>query len=209
MEVLLALTVRNVARHAAWSLSFAAGALLLAVAVRASAGELPEPAVTLGAPFGLTDQHGVRRSERDLADRYVLISFGYTWCPDICPTTLSDLAQAQKQWAALPAAIRPRVLFVSVDPGRDTPEKTGTYAAYFHPETLAATVPEPALQAFASSLGLVYMKVATGPDDDYTRDHSTALVVLDPQGRQAGLIRPPFVPADIASDLATLTGVRP
>ncbi len=133
---------------------------------------------------------------------------GFTHCPDVCPTTLTELGQAQKTWETLPETRRPQVLFVSVDPARDTPAKTGEYAAYFNKGTLAATAPEPALGQFAAGLGLVYMKVATN-DGDYTMDHSSAVVVIDPQGRQAGLIRPPLLPADIAADLARLAEVAP
>ena len=155
-------------------------------------------------PFALQQSDGTPLTGDELRGRWTVVFLGFTHCPDVCPTTLADLGRAQKEWEGLPEATRPRVLFVSVDPERDTPAKTGEYAAFFHPDTLAATGSADALQAFAGSLGLVYMKVATG-DGDYSMDHSTALVVLDPEGRQAGLIRPPFVPADIAADLRTLT----
>ncbi|MFY2765191.1 SCO family protein [Arenimonas sp. MALMAid1274] len=158
--------------------------------------------------FALQQSDGTPLTNDELRGHWTVVFLGFTHCPDVCPTTLSDLAQAQKAWQDLPADRQPRVLFVSVDPERDTPQKTGEYAAYFHPATLAATVPEPALQDFASSLGLVYMKVA-GIDGDYTMDHSTGLVVIDPQGRQAGLIRAPLVPADIAADLALLARDAP
>lgn len=158
--------------------------------------------------FALMQSDGTALSAKELQGRWTIVFFGFTHCPDVCPTTLSELALVQKQWAGVDPAARPQVLFVSVDPERDTPEKTGEYAAYFHPDTLAATLPEPALQAFANSLGMVYMKVATEAGD-YTMDHSTALVVLDPRGRQAGIIRPPFVPADIAADLIELSKATP
>ena len=166
------------------------------------------PQVRVLPPFALEQSDGTPLANEELRGRWTLVFLGFTHCPDVCPTTLSDLAQAQKAWASLPEPQRPRVLFVSVDPGRDTPAKTGEYAAYFHPDTLAATAPEPALQDFASGLGLVYMKVA-GVDGDYTMDHSTGVVVIDPQGRQAGLIRPPLVAADIAADLALLATEAP
>lgn len=158
--------------------------------------------------FRLEQSDGSALTQAELRGRWTVVFLGFTHCPDVCPTTLSELAQAQKAWALLDAAVRPRVLFVSVDPARDSAAKTGEYAAYFHPDTLAATAQEPALQAFASSLGLVYMKVET-TDGDYTMDHSTPLVLLDPQGRQVGLIRPPFVAADIAADLALLAKGAP
>jgi protein SCO1 len=158
--------------------------------------------------FALMQSDGTALSAKELQGRWTIVFFGFTHCPDVCPTTLSELAQVQKAWAGVDPATRPQVLFVSVDPERDTPEKTGEYAAYFHPDTLAATLPEPALQAFANSLGMVYMKVPTEAGD-YTMDHSTALVLLDPRGRQAGIIRPPFVPADIAADLIELSKATP
>lgn len=158
--------------------------------------------------FALQQSDGTPLTPDELRGRWTVVFLGFTHCPDVCPTTLTELSQAQKAWDALPAERRPRVLFVSVDPDRDTPEKTGEYAAYFHPDTLAATSPEPALQAFATALGMVYMKVPLD-DGDYTMDHSSALVLVDPQGRQAGLIRPPLVPADIAADLALLATEAP
>lgn len=158
--------------------------------------------------FELAQSDGTPLTPDELQGRWSVVFLGFTHCPDVCPTTLTDLSQAQKQWEHLPEGRRPQVLFVSVDPARDTPEKTGEYARYFHPATLAATANEPALENFATSLGMVYMQVPL-EDGDYTMDHSSALVVLDAQGRQVGLIRPPFVAADIAADLAMLAEVAP
>lgn len=158
--------------------------------------------------FSLQESDGSALTPDELAGRWTLVFLGFTHCPDVCPTTLTDLAQAQKAWESLPESRRPRVLFVSVDPGRDSPAQAGDYARYFHPATLAATAQEPALQDFASGLGMVYMKVPV-EGGDYTMDHSNAVVVIDPMGRQAGLIRPPLVPADIAADLALLAEAAP
>ncbi|KFN48372.1 SCO family protein [Arenimonas metalli] len=171
-------------------------------AVRLFSSPRPLPA------FALEQSDGTPLEPAELQGRWTVVFLGFTHCPDVCPTTLSELAQSQKAWADLPEARRPQVLFVSIDPERDTPAKTGEYAAYFHPATLAATGSQGALQAFTGSLGLVYMKVETDAGD-YTMDHSSALVVIDAQGRQAGLIRPPFVPADIAADLALLSEEAP
>lgn len=158
--------------------------------------------------FRLEQSDGTPLEPGDLRGRWTVAFLGFTHCPDVCPTTLTDLSRAQAEWEHLPEGRRPQVLFVSVDPERDTPAKTGEYARYFHPATLAATAAEPALENFATSLGMVYMKVPV-EGGDYTMDHSSALVVLDAQGRQVGLIRPPFAPADIAADLALLAEVAP
>ena len=159
--------------------------------------------------FNLRQSDGTPLVAGELAGHWTLVFLGFTFCPDVCPTTLAELAQAQKQWESMPESTRPRVLFVSVDPERDTPGKTGEYAHAFHPDTLAATADVPALEKFATSLGFVFMKVpGKGFDQnpqDYSVDHSANIAVLDPQGRLAGLIRPPFRPAAIADDLARLT----
>lgn len=160
-------------------------------------------------PFSLRQADGTQLTSGELNGHWTLVFLGFTHCPDICPTTLAELAQAQKQWQELPDSIRPRVLFVSVDPERDTPTRIGEYAHAFHPDTLAATADLPALENFAKSLGFVFMKAPGKHFDqnpnDYSMDHSSAIAVLDPQGRAAGLIRPPFNPKAIAADLQALT----
>ena len=158
-------------------------------------------------PFKLDAEHGALASA-DLAGRWTLVFLGFTHCPDVCPTTLATLAKAQQQWAALPEARRPRVLFVSVDPERDTPATVADYARFFHADTIAATASGQVLADFVQSLGMVYMKVPQ-PGGDYMMDHSSTLVVLDPQGRQAGLIRPPLDARSIAADLAALAKDAP
>ena len=133
---------------------------------------------------------------------------GFTHCPDVCPTTLAQLAQAQKQWTGLPDPIRPRVLFVSVDPERDSPDAIGEYAHGFDRDTLAATTDVPALETFARALSMVFAKVpapAGAPPDQYSIDHSASIAVLDPQARMAGVIMPPLDPRAIAADMAALT----
>ena len=159
--------------------------------------------------FNLRQSDGTPLVAGELAGHWTLVFLGFTFCPDVCPTTLAELAQAQKQWETMPESTRPRVLFVSVDPERDTPGKTGEYAHAFHPDTLAATADVPALEKFATSLGFVFMK-APGANfehnpQDYSVDHSAHIAVLDPQGRLAGLIRPPLQPQAIADDLLRLT----
>lgn len=158
--------------------------------------------------FDLAQADGTRLIPGELRGHWTVVFLGFTHCPDVCPLTLAQMAQAQKQWSALPDSIRPRLLFISVDPERDTPARIGEYAHAFHRDTLAATGSIPALEAFATSLGMVFMKVPPPegtPADQYSVDHSASLAVLDPQGRMAGLLRPPLDPKAIATDLLTLT----
>lgn len=139
-----------------------------------------------------------------LDKHWTIVFLGFTHCPDICPTTLGDLSKAQKLWETLPAETRPRVLFVSIDPERDTPKAIAEYAAFFHKDTLTATAQEPALTDFVQSLALVYAKMPL-KNGDYTMDHSATIVVLNPQGNEVGIIRPPFMPQKIAADLIALS----
>ena len=124
--------------------------------------------------FSLQQSDGTHCVPGELRGHWTVVFLGFTHCPDICPTTLAELAQAQKQWASLPDSTRPRVLFVSVDPDRDSPDRIGEYAHAFHRDTLAATADVPALEAFARSLGLVFMKMAPKPARPQT---STAWII--------------------------------
>ena len=159
-------------------------------------------------PFTLRQSDGTPLVPGELKGHWTLVFLGFTHCPDVCPTTLAQLAGAQKQWAALPEASRPRVLFVSVDPERDTPDLIGEYAHAFHKDTLAATADVPALETFTRSLSMAFAKVPVGagaPPGQYSMDHSASLAVLDPQGRLTGFIQPPFDPKDIAADMTALS----
>ena len=168
-------------------------------------------------PFELVRHDGQPLTNESLHGHWTLVFIGFTHCPDICPTTLAQLKVAQKEWESLPEASRPRVLFVSVDPERDTPEITGRYAHAFHPDTLAATGEPQRLANFARNLSLVFMKQPPAADaqaNHYSVDHSAALAVIDPQGRMAGVIPPDhashgFDPKAIAADFLLLHESRP
>ena len=158
--------------------------------------------------FSLRQSDGTQLVPGELKGHWTLVFLGFTHCPDVCPTTLAQLSQAQKQWESIPEAIRPRVLFVSVDPDRDSPDRIGEYAHAFHKDTLAATANIPALENFTRSFSLVFAKVPApegAPADQYSVDHSASMAVLDPQGRMSGLLQQPFDPALIAADMAALT----
>lgn len=172
-----------------------------------TAVRLFQPARELPA-FSLRQSDGTPLIPGELKGHWTLVFLGFTHCPDVCPTTLATLAAAQKQWELVPESQRPRVLFVSVDPERDTPDRIGEYAHAFHRDTLAATADIPALEAFTRSLSLVFAKVPAGeglPADQYTMDHSATMAVLDPQGRMSGVIQPPLDAKAIAADFAKLT----
>lgn len=158
-------------------------------------------------PFTLQQSDGTPLDQDELAGRWTLVFFGFTHCPDICPMTLAQLAQAEKQWQALPDDQQPQVLFVSVDPERDTPELAGRYATHFSPAFLAATASHEVLEPFARTMGMVYMQSPL-EGGGYTVDHSSSIAVLDPEGRLVALMRPPFDAAVIAADMRALAEAR-
>ena len=161
--------------------------------------------------FSLRQSDGTQLVPGELKGHWTLVFLGFTHCPDICPTTLAELSKAQKRWESIPEAMRPRVLFLSVDPERDAPDRIGEYAHAFHRDTLAATADIPALERFTRSISLVFAKAAPekgAPADAYSIDHSATLVALDPEGRMAGIIQPPLDPLAIASDFTALTAAR-
>lgn len=159
-------------------------------------------------PFELKSVDDKRITPNDFKGRWALVFFGFTHCPDICPTTLARLAEAAKLWdKELDAAQRPAVLFVSVDPERDSGTRTTEYATYFDKAFLGGTNDDAKLQPMARGMGMVYAKepLNTGIEGDYEVQHSASIVLIDPQGRRAGLIRPPLDPAAIAADMITLS----
>jgi protein SCO1 len=163
------------------------------------------------APRAVPDFSRVRRDgkTRTLADwkgHWTVAFFGFTNCPDICPTTLATFKQV---WKRLDPATRERVRFdfVSVDPGRDTPELLARYVGYFSPDFVASTGSDEELTRLTRALGLLYTR-GTPKNGTYSVDHSASAVLVDPDGRQAGLFRPPFEAEAMAADLAALAGAR-
>jgi protein SCO1/2 len=178
-------------------------AILTGLAVRRGVlGPQPESAA-VGGPFQLVDTNGRTVDQSVLKGKWSVVFFGFTHCPDICPTTLALMKQVEDMLAAPPLAPPLQLLFVSVDPARDDPATLGQYAAYFSPNIIAATAPEERLQPMTRSLGIVYMQ---SPLDGggYTIDHSAQVVVIDPKGRLVGMFRPPLDPQRMAADLRRL-----
>ncbi|MGY0559612.1 SCO family protein [Luteimonas sp. A277] len=158
--------------------------------------------------FAMQQSDGTQLLPGELHGHWTIVFIGFTFCPDVCPMTLTQLGQAQRQWEDIPDGVRPRVLFVSVDPERDTPDRIGDYISAFHRDTLGATADIPALEEFTRSLSLVFMKVPAPdgvPEDQYSIDHSSAMAILDPQARMAGVLQGPLDPEAIAADLRMLT----
>jgi protein SCO1/2 len=155
--------------------------------------------VEIGGPFALQNGDGATVRDRDFRGRYMLVYFGYTHCPDVCPTTLSDMASAMDK---LPAAARSRVvpIFVTVDPARDTPQIIGDYARAFGPEFVGLTG---SADAIASAEQEYHVYAAKHPLEhgDYAMDHSSVLYVMGPDGGFLGVITDGAKPAEIAQRL--------
>ncbi|HXV39393.1 MAG TPA: SCO family protein [Steroidobacteraceae bacterium] len=151
------------------------------------------------ADFALVDHRGRALGPRDFEDRWTLVFAGFTHCPDLCPATLTLLAQVRSQ---LPQESL-RILFLSVDPGRDGPEQIAGYLAHFGQGLSGATGTPAQVEAFSAQLGLAQVR-NPGAGADYTIDHSAALVLIDPQARVAGYFRPPHDAAALVADLAAL-----
>ncbi|HEX5806116.1 MAG TPA: SCO family protein [Macromonas sp.] len=131
--------------------------------------------------FDLTDHNGQRRTLADFKGKAVVLFFGYTQCPDVCPTSMGELAQAKALLG--PQGDRLQGLFVSVDPERDTPEVMKTYLANFDPTFLALYAAPDQLPALAQSFKIYYKKAEGKTASSYTMDHSAGSYVYDSQGR--------------------------
>lgn len=158
--------------------------------------------------FELVRADGTPFTNADLAGRWTLAFFGFTHCPDICPDTLARMQQVRERLAARNAADAVSMVFVSVDPERDSGEILRRYVEFFDPAIVAVTGEPSKLDVLTNALGIVHRKVELD-GGGYTIDHSSQLVLLDPEGRQAGIFRPPFDPVALAADLALLVGSAP
>jgi protein SCO1/2 len=162
--------------------------------VLASGTWLPGPR-NIGT-LSLTDHNGKPFNESNLRGKPTLVFFGFTHCPDVCPTTLAQLAQVKKA-AAIPNL---QVLLVSVDPARDTPESLEKYVHAFDPEFIGVTGAEKAITATTKAFGVAVAKVDL-PGGNYTVDHSAAVFLLNDQGGIVAVFTPPFDTRLFAEDL--------
>jgi protein SCO1/2 len=157
-----------------------------------------------GADYGkslqLSGPDGKTRTLADFAGKSVVVTFGFTHCPDVCPTILADLAGVLKKLG--PDADRVQVLFVTVDPERDTGEGLAKYVTAFDPRFLGLRGDAEATQRTAKDFKIFFEKRKVG--DSYTVDHSAQSYVFDPQGRLRLFVRHDRISADLADDLRTL-----
>jgi protein SCO1 len=166
---------------------------VLAPATRSMAGG----EALIGGPFTLIDQHGAEVTEQDFAGRYMLIYFGYTYCPDVCPMSLANMTQALD---LLPPDEAEQVVpvFITVDPARDTVEQLAEYAPLFHPRLVALTGSPEAMKAAAQAYRVYFAKAGDDDSDAYLMDHSTFIYLMGPDGRYVRHFAHNAAPEEIA-----------
>ena len=155
------------------------------------------PAV--GGPFTLVDQNGATRSDKEFRGKIMLIYFGYTYCPDACPTTLQAISQTLDMIGNQASKVQP--IFISVDPARDTPDQLKAYAANFHPGILYLTGAPDTLKQVESEYRIYVAKVPQSGSDDYLIDHSSVIYVMGTNGRYLAAIPAGLPPKVMASTL--------
>lgn len=168
-------------------LIFAAAVLVLAAGIGSyafllrPAGPSGSGTALVGGPFSLTNQDGQRVTEKDFLGRYMLVFFGYTYCPDICPTELQVMTAAIDMMGEEGKAVTP--VFVSVDPQRDTPEVVKAYVENFSPSLVGLTGTTEEVANMAKVYRVYYAKAGNSGSDEYLMDHSSIIYLMGPDGR--------------------------
>ena len=147
----------------------------------------------IGGPFELVDQHDARRTDADFRGKLMLIYFGFSYCPDVCPTDLQQIGLALDRLGGASEAVQP--VFITLDPERDTPEHLKDYMPLFHPRFVGLTGNASAIAAAASAYRVYYKKVEFSDRSDYTVDHSAFVYLIGRDGKYIGFF-PPGTPAD-------------
>ncbi len=156
--------------------------------------------------LALTDHNGATFDNARLKGRWSFVFFGFTHCPDVCPTTLQVLKQTYLQIQTANTSATPvQVIFVSVDPNRDTAPILKQYVQFYNPDFIGATAPLGTLTPLTRALGILYVYDTQGRSDgSYTVDHSAQILLIDPQGNWRAVFSPPHDPARIVDTFAQI-----
>jgi protein SCO1/2 len=165
------------------------------------------PKAAIGGPFQMVDQNGKAQTEAVLNGKWSAVFFGYTFCPDVCPTTLQAFGEAKKQLGARGKDFQ--VVFISVDPARDTPAQLKTYLdnQAFPEGVIGLTGSEAQVAATAKAYKVYYKKAGTG--DDYTVDHVAYTYLMDPKGQFVRIIGTGDTPDDIVYEVTQAMAGNP
>ncbi len=196
-------------------IAFVAGliiALGVLAALRLSEPAAPVTALIIPSPtelpeLALLDQAGNSVTRETFRGQWNLVFFGFTHCPDICPTTLQTLSTAQRELRDAGAKTLPRIVLVSVDPERDTPEALQRYVDHFGSGHLAVTGDVDQLRVLTKALGIYFEKVY-GEDGEYTVDHTAAVLVINPEAEFSALFSAPHIAENYVHDLPIVMGRR-
>ncbi len=154
--------------------------------------------------FNLTQQNGQPLTRADFKGHWSFLYFGYTYCPDVCPLALTDLNQLEQLLARQGLGDGVAYWLISVDPERDTPQRLGEYVKYFNKKFQGATGDPLELANLAKQLSVVYFVPAHQPGDSYPVDHSSTIVLIDPDARFHAVFMPPHDSEALAADFAKL-----
>ena len=179
-------------------------ALLLVVSACSSqSAQAPLAGASIGGPFRLIDGNGRPFTDRDMLGRYHIVYFGYTFCPDACPTDMAAIGAGLKQVEASDPVTGAKVVpvFVTVDPGRDTPAVVRTFATTFHPRAIGLTGSAAAIDAVAKEYAVAHSLGSRGTDGGYLVDHSRAAYLMGPDGKPITLVGQDGGPAAVAATI--------
>jgi cytochrome oxidase Cu insertion factor (SCO1/SenC/PrrC family) len=178
-----------------------------------AAGETAEPSAQeliegllsgrapVGGPFELTDQTGRRRTDADFRGKLVVLYFGYTYCPDVCPTELQSISLALDKLGAAAEAVQP--LFITVDPERDTPARLAEFVSSFHPRLIGLTGSLADIRKTAIAYRTFFVKSSTAATSDYSVDHTGFIYLVGKDGKYLGFLPPGATPDAIADAIRT------
>ena len=188
------------------ALAVSAGVAAWQVDSERSARQAETPAVSpyaaagIGGPFELVDHHGETVTDETYRGRFLLIYFGYTYCPDVCPTELYEMVTAVDLLGDAAAGVQP--MFVSVDPERDTVELMADYVALFHPDLIGLTGSREQIDAVTQAYRVFFRRVDSPDFADYLMDHSAQIFLVGPDGQMRDMFSPGTTPETMAERLS-------
>jgi cytochrome oxidase Cu insertion factor (SCO1/SenC/PrrC family) len=156
----------------------------------------------IGGPFRLTDHKGTHRTDADFRGKLMLVYFGFTYCPDVCPTDLQAMGSALDRLGAAGDSVQP--LFITVDPERDTPQALADYVPLFHPRLVGLSGDATSIWQTARAYKVYHAKVPTADNSDYTVDHSGFIYLMDRAGQYLGFFPPGTSPDRMADAIRPL-----
>lgn len=161
----------------------------------------------IGGPFSLIDQHGNRVTDKTYRGQYLIVYFGYGYCPDVCPTELANIASTMDLLG--PKAKKVTPLFISVDPERDTPEFLADYVVNFHPRLVGLTGTPEEIAKVAKAYKVFYAKSRSSRGDDYLMDHTSFVYLMGPDGGFLNMFRGQTDPKAMAQTIERIMANGP